>query len=94
MCSNLSCYQLSSGMCSNLSCYQLKADYYIHKMLYMNLYCNHKTKFLIHKMRKELKHNTKETIKLQRKREKKEGTERNYKNSQKTINKMTISIYQ
>ena len=42
-------------------------------------------------MRKELKHNTKETIKLQRKREKKEGTERNYKNSQKTINKMTIS---
>ena len=51
MCSNLSCYQLSSGMCSNLSCYQLKADYYIHKMLYMNLYCNHKTKFLIHKIK-------------------------------------------
>ena len=46
------------------------------------------------KMRKEPKHNTKETIKLQRKREKKKGTERNYKNSQKTINKMTISIYQ
>ena len=45
-------------------------------------------------MRKEPKHNTKEAIKLQRKREKKKGTERNYKNSQKTINKMTISIYQ
>ena len=53
MCSNLSCYQLSSGMCSNLSCYQLKADYYIHNMLYISLYCNHKAKFLIHKRKWE-----------------------------------------
>ena len=84
-------------MCSNSSCYQLQADYYIHKMLYMNLYYNHKSKILIHKRKWERNLNItlKKVIKLNGKREREElkkKTERNcYRKTEN--NRMAVSIH-
>lgn len=43
--------------------------------------------------RKECKHNTRESHQSQEKRAKEEGTEKNYNNNQKTINKMAVSTW-
>lgn len=43
--------------------------------------------------RKKYKHITKESYQTTKREEKMKGTERNYKNSQKTLNKMTVSTH-
>ena len=65
------------GMCSSLSCCQPKKDCYIHKM-YMNLTVTTRQKLTVDtqkKMRKQSKHNAKDShqiIRVERRRRRKE----------------------
>ena len=45
------------------------------------------------KKRKEFKHNTKDSHQITREESKRRKTEKNYKNKQKTMNKMAITTY-
>ena len=83
-------------MCLNLSNHQLNMGCYILRMLYMNLMVTAQQNLeQIHNKQRERK----PSITLQkvinhkeREQEKKKGTEKNYKNNQKTMNKMAIRI--
>ena len=82
-------------MCSNLSCYQLNTDCCLQRILYVSLTVTTRKKLTVNtqkKMRKKSQHNSKENHQNTRE-EKRKGIERNYKNSQKTINKMAISTH-
>ena len=68
----------------NLNDHQLKIDYYKHRFVYTKY--NQKFTTDIKEIKgKESKHNTTESHQHTREQENKKGTEKNYKNNQKTI---------
>ena len=78
----------------NISCYQLKIDCYRYKVLCVSLERTRKQKSMVNtqKIERNASITVKKAIKSQWKRAReKQRSERNYKNSQKTISNMEIT---
>lgn len=84
---------INFGICSNLTFYQLS---YTHRKLYANLMVITKQKLTLNtqkKMGKESNIWLKKASKPQEREKETKGTERNYENNHKGINKMEVSTY-